>query len=195
MILCVYGAGGSGKTVIDLAKIVNKETQHWEKIVFVDDVIAEKECYGLEVYSFKSFISKFSKQAVEFVISSGEPQVRKLLYQKVKEEGYLFANLIHPEAEISENVKLGEGVIVARAWISGPTIIGDNTGISQNAIIGHDTRIGEHSMISPGVFVAGECKIGECVYIGPHAAIKDRINVGYTAIVGMSAAVYNYFPS
>lgn len=190
MVLCVYGAGGNGKTLIDLARMIEKEEHRWDEIVFVDDVTEEKEIYGLKVYRFQQICQKYGKDEVEYVITIGEPFYRKKLYDKVKSEGYTMPVLKNPHAVIPESTVIGEGTILANCYIGSDTVIGVNTIVSEKAVVGHDTSVGNHCNLSMGSFVAGHCQVGDEVYLGPMAAIRDRIEIGDTAVIAMSAAVF-----
>ena len=37
MILGIYGAGGHGREVLELAEIINNKNSRWDKIIFIDD--------------------------------------------------------------------------------------------------------------------------------------------------------------
>ena len=38
MILAIYGTGGSGREVYEIASAIDPEHERWDRIVFVDDV-------------------------------------------------------------------------------------------------------------------------------------------------------------
>jgi NDP-sugar pyrophosphorylase family protein len=73
---------------------------------------------------------------------------------------------IHPTAEISGKVILGENVKIGRnVWIKGKAIIGDNTIIDNGAILNENVMIGQESKLED------YCKIGSNSVIGN----KNRI--------------------
>ncbi len=194
MILGVYGAGGNGKTVVDLAHVINKKSKRWDRIVFIDDVTQEKNVYDTDVYTFEEAITQFNKDEISFVISLGEPADREMLYNKLKEHGCRFDTLVDPEAWIPGRTVIGEGCILSVCTVTSDTVLEPNVFVSQYAIIGHDTTIGANSIVSAGSFVAGHCKIGKNVYIGPRAALRDRIDVEDNAVVAIGAVVLKNVP-
>lgn len=191
MKLCIYCAGGSGKLAFDLAQKINKVNKVYDEIIFVDDVVQTDYTYGAKVFSFDEIKKYFNKNELRFVITIGEPKNRKLLYERVKSEGYKMGSIIDPEAKISETAEIGEGAIIAGAFIGSDTSIGANAFIYENAVIGHDITIGDNCNIAVGSFIAGHCNIGNCVYIGPMSSVRDRIKIEDFAVVAMGAAVYN----
>ena len=51
-ILCIYGAGGFGREVLELAKNINSIQRRWSKFVFIVDGAKEDIVNGVEVYSY-----------------------------------------------------------------------------------------------------------------------------------------------
>lgn len=194
MILGIYGAGGNGKTAVDLANVINNRSKKWDRIVFIDDVINEKTIYGVDVYTFEESVIMFSRDEISYVISNGEPSDREMLYNRLKELECRLETLINPDAWVPEGTIIGEGCILALCSIGSDTIIENNVVISQDALIGHDTKIGANTNISAGAFVAGHCNIGKNVYIGPRAVLRDRIDVEENAVVALGAVVFKDVP-
>lgn len=195
MVLGVYGAGGNGKILVDLAETVNMFKQRWQQIVFIDDVIGVRESYQKRVYTFEEAIAAYDSDEIEFAVSVGDPADRELLYRRIKDKGYFLATIIHPHSNISPSLTAGEGLIVANGFIGSDVTLGDNVVVGYMALIGHDTCVKSNTMISAGVFIAGHCSIDEKVYIGPAAAIRDRVHIGTESVIGMNAAVYKDVPA
>ena len=195
MVLGVYGAGGNGKILVDLAETVNMFKQRWQEIVFIDDVIGVSESYRKRVYTFEEAITAYDSDEIEFAVSVGDPADRELLYRRIKDNGYYLATIIHPHSNISPSLIAGEGLIVANGFIGSDVTLGDNVAVGYMALIGHDTCVKSNTMISAGVFIAGHCSVEEKVYIGPAAAIRDRLRIGTASVIGMNAAVYKDVPA
>ncbi|MCR5655410.1 MAG: hypothetical protein K6G07_07225 [Lachnospiraceae bacterium] len=64
------------------------------------------------------------------MIAIGEPEYKILLYNRVKDAEYEFANVIHPSAYVSPDAQLGTGIIA-----------------QMGAMIAFDTRIGNNGMM------------------------------------------------
>ena len=189
MVLGVFGAGGNGRMLVDELRNLPQNQFPWSEIIFVDDVIEEREFYGCRVFSFQQVKEQFSTDEIEIAITLGDPFHRESIFQMIKSAGYKLPVLKISGTDISSTAILGEGVIVC-GIVGSNAVIRDNVLISKNAMVGHDTTIGEHCDISAGSFIAGHCILGKRVYMGPMAAIRDGITIGDNCIVGMSAAVY-----
>lgn len=195
MILAVYGAGGNGKSVMDIAENVNQRSHFWEKLMFVDDVVQTDNVLGFEVMPFAAFSQKYAPtDEVEFVVSLGTPKDRKLVFERLDAAGYRFAQAVHPDAFISPSVKLGRGVIIAPCTILAEAVVGDNTIIYPEAMIGHNVELGNHNLVSARTFIGGYVQTKECAYIGALAALRDRITVGSNSVIALAAAVFKNVP-
>ncbi len=56
-ILCIYGCGGMGREIADLAYSMNK----WGKIIFVDDNIRSQIVDDVSVFTLEETVNKFDK--------------------------------------------------------------------------------------------------------------------------------------
>lgn len=191
MILGIYGSGGAGRELRELAELQGC----WEELVFIDDTVEEDLYKGIKRMPFGAFCQRYRAEEAEVIIAQGEPEHKIALYHKAKDKGYYLARLIHPTSYISESAKLGQGIVIqANAFVSCNTVIEDNTHILQGAIIGHDCVIQKHCQISPGVTLGGSAEVKEGTYIGLNASIKDRIQIGANTIVSMGAVVLTSIP-
>lgn len=57
MILLIYGSGGFGREVYDLAKRINHKENRWSEISFIDDIREENNLNGIRVYKFQEILS------------------------------------------------------------------------------------------------------------------------------------------
>lgn len=187
MTLCIYGAGGLGREVLELAYQINQ----WKEIIFIDDNIeAEPIRQNIEVLTFEEIKSRYSVEDIVLIIAVGEPYIRELLYNKVTQAGYRLAKLVHPSVHISKTTILEDGVIIgANTIVSCDVHIGFNTFVQNSASIGHDTIIGNHSVISAFDSLAGKCVVGDRTYIGMSVPVKEKIRIGSDTIVGMGSVV------
>ena len=189
MILAIYGCGGLGKEIHDLAIRINLKNKYWSKIFFIDDINEIKKNGDTDVYKFDE-IKKIDN--IEFIIAVGEPFLREKLYKKIIENNKKFSTLIDPTAIISPNASIDEGVIIgAFCSVHANAKLGKNCLIQPYSLIGHDVNIGEHSVISTHFCPGGGCKIGNRVYIGMHACVKENVKIGNDSIIGMGACVFN----
>lgn len=189
MVLAIYGAGGLGREVLELAIAIEKKTPRWSEIVFIDDRDLGA-VRGKRVLSFDSLRNEFQSGLVEIVIAVGEPFTRKRLREIVKEAGYSMAVLVHPAAQVAADCTLKEGVVVHyNSFVSSGSVIGENSYLQPSCVVGHDVRIGRDCVISTFDVIAGDCLIGDQTYIGLSSAIKEQTRIGQGTIIGMGSVV------
>lgn len=194
MVLGVYGSGGLGREIMDLAQIVKQSDTSIDNIFFIDDVTDKKTVNDINVFTFDNFCDEFEHNA-EIVVAVGEPEIRALLAEKVTEKGYRLRALIHPNAHVGTNAQIGEGAIICSGcFVSCNTKIGINTLMQPNAIVGHDSVIGNSSVISSFVVIAGNCFIGEKTYVGLSVSVIQNATIGSQTIIGMGSSVLRNIP-
>lgn len=76
MNLGVYGSGGLGREVVELAKQINSVSKRWDDIVFIDDYSPEPSKNGIKIFKFSEILESYSKEAIEISIAIGEPYIR-----------------------------------------------------------------------------------------------------------------------
>lgn len=192
MILGIYGAGGMGREIREIALLINNkdEKKKWEEVIFIDDTQESGELKGCKRMPFSAVKEMYKRDEIEIVIGVGEPSNKQLMWNRVMENGYSFTRIIHPDAEVVPSVKLGEGTIVRKgALVSSDSQVGNNVIIQSNVIIGHDSMVGDHCQISSFTDVAGHCKVGDRVFIGLGVCVKEHTNIGSDAIISMGSIV------
>jgi sugar O-acyltransferase (sialic acid O-acetyltransferase NeuD family) len=193
--LLIYGSGGLGREMADLADIINRNGGGVERVCFIDDFTDKRLIYGREVVDFDGALELHKHGDVECVIALGEPALRRELFDKCRLAGFTMGRLIAPSAVVSGSACVGEGVIVSHnAFVSADCVIGDNVLLQPTCNMGHDSVVGENSVISPHVTIAGNCVIGSCTYVGMGAAVRERVRIGSESIVSMGAVVTGDVP-
>lgn len=188
MVLGIYGYGGHGLEVEELARVINLKENRWEKIIFVDD--AKDKIDNEKIFSFEDIISKYSPKDIEFMTGIGEPVIREKLYNKVKEKDYCFAILVHPSASVAESAVLEEGTMVAHnAFVSIKAHLFTNTLVQPMACVHHECSVGRNSVVSTSAVMGGNSSLGYNSFIGLGASVKQGISVGNGSVVGMGAIV------
>ena len=186
MILGIYGSNGSGREVLEIARLQNV----WDEIVFIDDY--NEADLPVKKISFNRFKKLYSVENSRIVISIGETKDREMLRKRVTEAGYTLGSVVHPSAYISPDAETDVGLIArANVVVSCGASIGINVQLFEGSTIGHDTVIGTDSIVSAKVSIGGNCEISDGVYIGMSAAVKEKTKIGSHSTIGMSAAVFN----
>ena len=82
-VLLIYGAGGLGKEMVDLAQCINQQNKRWNEISFIDDGLQKgKNFYGCDVMSFENARELQKYKEIECIIALGEPVSRQKLFDK-----------------------------------------------------------------------------------------------------------------
>lgn len=193
MILAIYGAGGLGREIFDIATRANTKTPRWKQILFIDDFSEEGECFGAKKIHFESLMK--IKDQCECVIGIGEPSSREKIFQKLRTEDFRLATLVDPTAVISPFAKIGEGTIICEyVTLHTGVVLDENILIQPFCNIGHDIKVGSHSVLSSYCAPGGSIVFGKRVYAGMQSTLKEMITVGDDAIIGMGAVVYQNVP-
>lgn len=95
--------------------------------------------------------------------------------------------------KICDNVEIGANSTIDRGTIE-DTVIGEDTKIDDQVMIGHNCKIGKGCMIVSQVGIAGSCVIGDRVVIAGQAGLADHLNIGSDSIIGAAAGVSKSFP-
>lgn len=182
----IYGAGGRGREISDLARSLN-----CQQIIFLDDFCSKGEILGLKVLKLLPGIDT----SIPLIVGVGEPKHRQALMDRGRSFGLSTTSLISPLASISDTANIGSGVSISPfVSIQSSALIGENVDINTGAIIGHDVCISDCAVISSQVNLGGGVSVGEGTYIGMGTLIKEGINIGRQTIIGMGSVVYNDIP-
>ena len=184
--LCIYGCGGQGRDIAELAL----KSGRWNDIVLVDDDIKESIVNDFKVYTLEDILDRYSKEKIEFIISIGEPFIRKSKYEVLRKHNIQLAILNDMDAYTTRKTIIEEGCILHHgSVVSCNTSIGKCSFINKNSVIGHDVIIGDFCVISPSVTIGGFTQIGSNCYIGSGAIIRNGIKIGENSIIGMGSVV------
>jgi len=195
MILGIYGAGGLGREVYELAISINNSSNRWTTIVFIDDADKIDNPRNLSIYKYSEIKNNFSLDEIEFCIAVGEPIIRKKIFDNLASSGMKLATLIHPDVTIPKSTIIGEGTIICKfVSITCDISIGKNVYVHPMACIGHDAIIGENTIVSSYVDVAGSCNIGNCTFLAINVILKQGVSIGHNTIVGMGSIVHRDLP-
>ena len=192
-ILGIWGAGGLGREILELAKIINNRTKRWDDFVFIVDSVTIEEVNDVQVLGYEDVKKKYTN--LEVVMGIGEPLVREKKFRLLENDGISIATLIHPDVYIPDTTIIGKGVVIQYGcFISCNVIIRDYVYIQPQCNIGHDDVLAEGCMIAGFCNLAGNVSVDEYTYLGLNVAIKEGISVGRYSIVGMGSIVHKDIP-
>ena len=119
---------------------------------------------------------------------------RRDVYNKLKDAGYQFANLISPTAKI-RGVLLGDNCWVHDyAIVQHDATVGSNVLVMAYSLIGALSHIGDHSFLGAKSTIAGGCNIGSQTFVGINSTVFDGTSIGEKCIIGACTAVKRNMP-
>lgn len=194
--LAIWGAGGTGIQIIEIAQWQNEEEHLWDEIFFVDNWKSEdEEIYGARNLHFDTVKELYSPDQVEFVVALGEPHDRKLRFEEIRAAGYGFGKVIAPTARISQSATLGEGFVALDGALVEPlSVVGDGVMVGDYAAVGHGSTIGNYCHVGATSNIGGDNVFGDEVFLGLHCATKQGLTIGSYSVIGMGGIVLNDVP-
>lgn len=170
--LILIGGGTFSPVVID-AVLSNEKYAEFKIEGILDDKGICKINYNYPHLGKIEDVYKFASEDTWFVISIGSPKARKEIAEKYPDLNYL--TVIDKSANISSNVKIGQGSIVLKGTIINAfACVGNHVVVNSGAIVDHHCVIGNYSHIGHGV-ITWECaKIDEAQHILPGTVIKGE---------------------
>lgn len=188
--LYIIGARGFGREVYNLAKETKEYLKEYEIVGFLDDKANALDGYNDYPPVISSVESFVPKENDVFICALGEVEYKKKYAKIILEKGGEFINLIHKDAYISQNLKIGIGCIIcAYTRISCDIEIGDFNTFQPFSVAGHDVKIGNYCHFNTYAFMGGFVEIGNNVtlhtgaIIHPHKKVRDNSTVGAGAVV------------
>lgn len=184
--LLIFPYNGNGLEALDCLG------DEYNFIGFVDDT---REKQGINSFGHKVFdraaFEKYSDAKVLAVPGSPASfKIRKDIIDGLQLKAERFATIIHPNASISNNAKIGKNCLIyAGVVIAGNAQIGNHICILPNTVIHHDTNIGDYSLVGSNVCIAGYTNIGNNCYVGSGSNIINSITLGSNILVGMGSNV------
>jgi sugar O-acyltransferase (sialic acid O-acetyltransferase NeuD family) len=192
--LLIVGAGGFGREILAWVKDVPTIAKSCENICFLDDDPNVLKPYNYQEPIISSIQDYRPQEGDGLVMGIAVPTQRKLeIAEMLSQRGAQFISLIHPTADLGNNVKLGQGYVICRNVIITSDInIGNFVTINVLSSIGHDAVIGDGCTLNSFVNVNGFVKLGKGVVIGSHGTILPGAVVGDFATVGAGSVVLKH---
>ncbi|PHS07698.1 MAG: acetyltransferase [Kordia sp.] len=183
--MCLFGASGHGKVVLDLVESTKKRV-----VTFLDDNPLQKSINNVSVFHSEKIGDYLDKQ---FVISVGDNLIRKKISELLK---VTYAeSIIHSTAVISNTVSMKTGtVVMPMVVVNADTKIGRHVIINTGAVIEHDCLIEDYVHVSPKTAIAGNVIIGEGTHVGIGANVIPNIKIGKWCVIGAGSTIIEDIP-
>lgn len=194
--LLIYGAGGHGKSLIELIRATNlfpiagiiDDTKPIGNSILNVPVIGRKD-------HLAALYQKGFRLAINAVGGIGDISTRIKVFDTLHSVGFSCPTVIHPTAFIEESASLAEGVqIFPHAYIGSDAKVGYGVIVNTGAIVSHDCVLGDYVNLSPGAILAGEVTVGSRTLIGMGVTINLRVQIGEHCRIGNGATIKQDVP-
>lgn len=194
----VYGGGGHGKVVADLALCCGLTV-----LGFVDDgrepgtVILGTEDGpqgALRVLGSGGWVTQHTF-GFSLALAIGNNSARARIALLAEKHGLELQTLVHPKAQISRFASLGLGTVVMAGAVVNPSAqVGRGCIVNTGAVVEHDVKIGDYAHVSPNATLCGAAGLGEGSHLGAGATVLPQVQVGAHSVVGAGAVVCRDVP-
>jgi len=138
---------------------------------------------------------RYIRKRYLFFVAVGNNRVRKEILDRLKRQGAVFINALHPTSLIEKDVILGQNIMAgASSYININSRVEDGAIINSGCLVEHDNHIGSFAHLAPGVITGGGVSIGEKTFVGLSSVVNDHLSIGSDTIVGSGAVVINDLP-
>lgn len=178
--LAIVGAGGHSKVIADIAR-----KNGYEGIVFLDDY---NKISFLGEYPIIGDTDTLIPEDYDVFIAIGNAETRKRMTEKFTNRNIV--TLIHPNAVIADDAKIGKGTcVMAGAVINPGVVIGNGCIVNTSSSVDHDSVLGDYVHVSVGAHIAGTVIVGDGTWVGIGAVISNNINVCRNCMLGAGTVV------
>ncbi|MCH6257894.1 acetyltransferase [Puniceicoccaceae bacterium K14] len=191
--ISVYGAGGHGKVVAELAST----TFGYSSV----DLYDEDTTLGPNIGpwpmkgNFDSMISNLEENS-HVIVGIGNIDIRRNRLQQLDKLKIQLPSLTHSSATVSQLSQIGNGtVLLANSTVNPFTTVGIGVIINTAASIDHDCNISDFCHISPGAHLGGNVTLGTSTWIGIGSIVKQGVNIGNNVIIGAGSNVLSDIPN
>ena len=190
--IVIIGAGQHARVVLYNIEEQNK----YEVIGFLDsddnrigNIFEEKKILGnYQKENLREFSKKIGTN--KFFIGFGNMKYRKKVFDYFINNGWEAVNIIHPDAVVSKNARLGKGILIECGCLITPNpVIGNNVVVHTGSQVNHD-----NVYIASGVILSGGIKIGENTLLDDGVIITLGCSVGKNSLIGAGAVVTKNIP-
>ena len=191
--IVIYGAGGFGREIACLIRMINKESPEWKLIGFLDDNEAlhgTSNEYG-QVLGGSGWINDYSRP-LSVAIAVGNPNAVKLISERITNPLIDFPNLYAPNVTFFDkgSLQIGKGNIICyNCVVSCNVIVGNFNLFNGNISIGHDAMIGNCNVVMPSCNISGGVSIGDCNLLGVQSVVLQYQKIGNNTRIGANSVI------
>jgi acetyltransferase EpsM len=187
----VYGAGGHGKTLVELIKSM----RIYHVVGIIDDhVPAQTLIAGVPVLGTADLLAAYYERGVRLAVNGvggiGNVGVRLNVFEILAKHKFTCPAVVHPTAWVEDSATLEAGVqVLAHAYVGSDAYVGFGSVLNVGVCFSHDVVVGKVTNFSPGAKLGGNVNVGDYTQVGMNATINLGVKVGARARIGNGATV------
>ena len=191
--IVIYGAGGFGREIACLLRLINQQKPEWNLIGFLDDdesIWNTSNEYG-KVLGGADWINGY-KDDLACAIAIGSPVSVKAVVSKINNPRVSFPNLYAPSVTFldKDSLKIGQGnIFCSNRFISCNVRVGSFNLFNGYIPIGHDAVIGDFNVVMPSCNISGGVTMGECNFLGVQSVVLQYVKIGNNTRIGANSVV------
>jgi acetyltransferase EpsM len=194
--LIVWGASGHARVVTDIVRLQGEYTI----VGYLDSINPSRKgemFLGGMILGGDEQLGRLLERGVEYlIVGFGDCMSRIRAADEALSKGYKLVTALHPNAVIADDVKIGEGTVVAAGAVINPAaIIGRNVIVNTSSSVDHECQVGDGAHICPGAHLSGSVRVERAAWIGTGASVRDRVQIGAGSIIGVGAVVVDDIPA
>ena len=147
----------------------------------------------LPVIPFEEIEDVYPKIQYEVFVAIGYTDMndlRKKMYNNVKEKGYTLPNYISSKCSFLTQETIGDNNLILEDNTIQPFVtIGSNNVLWSGNHIGHDVVIKDHCFITSHVVISGFTIIEDNCFLGVNATFRDAITIKKYSLIGAGACI------
>lgn len=191
--IAIYGAGGFGREIACLIRIINENNPQWNIVGFLDDnpeLVGTSNEYGPIIGGMDWLNSRSTPLSI--AIAVGNPSSVRSIVERIVNPLIEFPNIMAPTLTFldRDSLKIGKGnIICSNCFISCNVTIGDFNLLNGYIPVGHDSEIGDFNVIMPSCNISGGVTIGNENFFGVQSVVLQYIKIGNNTRVGANSVI------
>lgn len=154
--------------------------------------------HGFSILGSFDDLYKQDLRGLNFLLTMGDMQIRKMVFDNIIRLGGIVPSIIHPNAHISRFANIADqGVIVGdRVELQSDVQIENNVIIRSDVTVCHNTNIRSNVFVGPKALVGAYVDIEQWAYIGQGSILVSGKTgrIGTNSLVGAGALVTKPVP-
>ncbi len=194
--IAIYGAGGFGREVACLIRMINESNlkPEWN---LIGCFAANPALKGQPISHYGICLGGVDElnrweRPLAVVIAIGNPQSLRKTAENINNPNVTFPNLIAPDTIFldKEHLIMGRGnIICPRCTLSCDVVMADFNILVGNNPIGHDVKIGSYNVVMPSVNICGGVQMGDCNMLGVQSVVLQYMKIGNNVQLGANSVL------